>query len=341
MSGVRIEFPSGDAARFNELRDRWRGVAAGYPLSASARRVAMVLPTFVNREFGYAFPTDDDLRAAVNASRETIKRGLKDLDDADLIERATRTKRGDDGKMPGKERRIFLTMPMGQPKGQPSSPPKGQAAAAPKGQPMGQAPMGQPSPKGQKSPTEGSYGGPNIPDRTTPDFKIRSGDRKVGVYEGPDPSVARPQIEDAPSPDPSVSPQRGKTPADGGSVPSDPPSPKLGTPPGGLLKSEHTPSARPPTVEQHRNPYPTPKAFDGDFAFLDAFDQLVVEIAGDDVPAGEINRITGQAFDRATDSDDGFMPFHWESVCALRDDGATANWFRWRAGALIHRKAAA
>lgn len=291
MTGTRIDFASADAARFNALRDEWRSAAASCALSRSAMRIATVLPTYVSREFGYAFPTDEQLASEIKADAKTAKRGLAALEKAALVERVIQPKRGDRGEVTGKLRRIYLCLPT---EGTAIAQPKGQNAPSPKGQhddePKGQLPKGQAQPKGQKSTTEGTPVCPYIHDRTTPDSRIRSGDRKVSVYEGPSrpvPSVTRP------SPVPSV-----------------------------------------------RNPYPAPKAFGDDLDFLAAFDRFVLEVAGDEIGAGEIERITGEAFNRATDSDEMFMPFHWPEVCALRDP-TIAEWFRWRAGTLIHRKEAA
>ncbi|KQT60375.1 MULTISPECIES: hypothetical protein [unclassified Aureimonas] len=278
MTGQRIDFVSVDAARFNALRDEWRSAAASRALSRSAMRIATVLPTYVNREFGYAFPTDDDLRGDLQASRETIKRGLKDLEMADLIERHTIVKRDQKSEASGKLRRIFLTMPEV----------KGQKAVEVKGQEV----KGQPEVKGQKRVGDGSYGGPNIPDRTTPDSKIRSGEKTLGDH-----THARDQSERAdPSPDPSAT----------------------------------------------RRPDPSPPpSWGGDHDFLDAFDRTVRDLMRDgEIGAGAIERFTQQAFDAATGSQDDFMPVHWRDLLACRTY-STAEWFRHRAAAIIHRRQAA
>lgn len=163
----RIDFVSVDAARFNALRDEWRGAASSCALSKAGLRVATVLPTYVNREYGYAFPTDRDLANDITADETTVKRGLRALDEKGLIERNTYSKRNETGNVVGKVRRIYLTKPEG--------------AVLPF-TPKGQSPKGQASPKGQKRATEGSYGVPYIPDRTTPDKVTGSGERKLGSY---------------------------------------------------------------------------------------------------------------------------------------------------------------
>lgn len=112
MSGVRIDFLSGDAARFNDLRDKWRSVASSCALSKAGLRVATVLPTFISREYGYAFPTDEDLAMAIGTTNtSTAKRGLISLEDAHLIERQTMVKRDEKGEAIGRLRRIHFTLP--------------------------------------------------------------------------------------------------------------------------------------------------------------------------------------------------------------------------------------
>lgn len=54
MNAIRINFQGADAARFNLLRDQWRTVALGSNLTRAGLRVAGVLPSFVNRDYGYA-----------------------------------------------------------------------------------------------------------------------------------------------------------------------------------------------------------------------------------------------------------------------------------------------
>lgn len=160
MTHNRIDFKSADAARFNHLRDQRRSAAASCALSRSALRVANVLPTFVSREFGYAFPTDEAIAEAISANPKTVKRGLTSLDDFFLIERVTKAYRNTNGAVGGKRRQIYLTMPQ----------PKGPFELEPKGH----LPKGQPAPKGQNEtdrrdriePTEGTPVRPNIPDGT-------------------------------------------------------------------------------------------------------------------------------------------------------------------------------
>lgn len=155
LARQRIDFASADAATFNALRDKWRSVAAGCALSKAGLRVASVLPSFVNREYGYAFPSDDDLANSIAAVAKTVKRGLSALDSAGLIDRETKAKRDASGVVIGKARSFYLTLT------------EGTVSAIP---PKGQLPRGQVSPKGQKPSTEGAYGCTNIPDRTTPDI---------------------------------------------------------------------------------------------------------------------------------------------------------------------------
>lgn len=109
--GRRIDFASADAAAFNALRDRWREVAMGAKVTKAAHRVAALLPSYVNRERGYAWPTDLELAELLNTSIKTISRGMNELDRGGLIERQTRVKRDEKGEAIGKERRIYLTSP--------------------------------------------------------------------------------------------------------------------------------------------------------------------------------------------------------------------------------------
>lgn len=167
MTTHRIDFLSADAARFNALRDQWRSAASSCALSRAGLRVAAVLPGYVNREYGYAFPTDRDIAGDISADEKTAKRGLLALEGKGLIERDTKSKRNERGVIIGRLRRIYLTMPEG--------------TVLPL-RPKGQSPKGQPEPKGQKSSTEGTPVCPYIPDRTTPDNSIGSGRRRVGSY---------------------------------------------------------------------------------------------------------------------------------------------------------------
>lgn len=296
MTGRRIEFPSDDAARFNALRDEWRGVAASLPLSASARRVATVLPTYVSREYGYAFPTDEQLAGDIKSDPKTAKRGLTALEGADLIERDTTTRRGA-GVVAGKMRRIFLCLPT---EGTTEPVPKGQESASPKGQP----PRGQVENKGQKTPTEGTYGCPYIPDTHTPDLKIRFGDRKGSVYEEDVPSVA---------PVPSAQ-----------AVPSAPAQKSAGR------KFDPLP----------RNPYPELGSWGSDTEFLATFDRLVLEKSQHGVGAGEIRRICEEAFDETTRSSGDFMPVFWSDIVEVRTNNRV-DWWLFRTSTLVHRREAA
>jgi hypothetical protein len=84
-----------------------------------------------------------------------------------------------------------------------------------------------------------------------------------------------------------------------------------------------------------------PIGYTDDFDFLDAFDQTVVDMTdGREIGAGEIGTIVLEAFDKTTGSSPMFMPFFWSDVCKLRKND-TEEWFRRRAGQLIHRRAAA
>lgn len=174
MKSTRIEFPKDDPARFNALRDQWRKVASGWDLPKAGLRVAAVLPDRVNRDYGYAFPTDRQIAIDIEKDEKTAKRGLAALAKAGLIERVIRPKFGEGGKISGKTRRIFLCLPT---EGTFSQKPKGQNDDKPKGH----LPKGHNEPKGQNRETEGTYGCPYIPDSNTPDKEIRS-EEEVHVY---------------------------------------------------------------------------------------------------------------------------------------------------------------
>lgn len=185
MNARRIDFKSADAARFNALRDEWRSAAAGCALSRSGLRVASVLPTFVNRKYGFAFPTDDELTKAIGASNlSTAKRGLISLEGASLIERTTVPRRDRKGVVVGKVRRIYLTIP--EPKVQPDQP-----KVHFDGEPKVHPPKVQPEPKVQNTTTEGAYGCTNILDSNTPDkdSALETENLIEGTYTRTDPSV--------------------------------------------------------------------------------------------------------------------------------------------------------
>ncbi|PZU23783.1 MAG: hypothetical protein DI589_05805 [Shinella sp.] len=237
MSQTRIDFQSADAARFNQLRDDWRSVASSCALSRAGLRVATVLPTFVNREYGYAFPTDEDLAGAIGTKNtSTAKRGLISLEDAHLIDRITIPKRDDKGIVIGKTRRIYLTMP--EPKVHFGD------------QPKVQLPKVQTEPKVQKWSTEGSPVCTNIPDNNTPDVfpaYEKKGRLSEGTYTRDAPSVVDPSVVDVEedrqaSPDPvsSRSPE----------APASSPSPK----PNSYLAMKNG-----DRVEQPAPPKPSPK----------------------------------------------------------------------------------
>lgn len=159
MKGHRIDFLSADAARFNALRDQWRSAASSCALPKAALRLASILPAYVNREYGYAFPTDYDLARAIEKDVKTVKRGVAALDDAGLIDRQTMVKRDEKGEAVGRLRRIYLTLP----------------------EVKGQKVKGQPEVKGQNPGGEGTPVCPNIPDRITPDKETRR-EKKVSAY---------------------------------------------------------------------------------------------------------------------------------------------------------------
>lgn len=257
MTGKCIDFLSVDAAGFNQRRDQWRSAASSSTLSKAGLRVATVLPTYINREYGYAFPTNQDLARDIDCDQKTVKRGLADLENNELIERKTKLKRNDRGEVSGKVRRIYLTTPQ---------------VIAPPFHPKGQSPKDQAEARGRKRATEGPPVCPYIPDRTTLDKKIRR--EKKGIS-------AVPVRKDVPS------------------------------------------------------------AYRNDTAFLDTFDETVMAMTdGQQIGAGEMERIVQQAFDQTTNSNDLFMPFHWNSLCDQRfNDPTAAGWFRQRTGQLIHRRA--
>lgn len=117
MKGQRIDFLSADAARFNALRDKWRDIAAGTKLPNGkalpkvALRIASLLPGYVSREHGYAFPTDELLAGIAKCSTRLIGKGMVALERARLIERQTIVRRDDKGEAAGRIRRIYLTLP--------------------------------------------------------------------------------------------------------------------------------------------------------------------------------------------------------------------------------------
>lgn len=183
MSATRIDFLSGDAARFNDLRDKWRSVASSCALSKAGLRVATVLPTFVSREFGYAFPTDEDLAAAIGTSNtSTAKRGLIALEAKYLIERQTMVKRDQKGEAIGRLRRIHLTLP--DVKVQNASDVKVQKVKV------------QSEVKVQKRAGEGSPVCTNIPDSVTPDNISGSGMKTVTVSICPRENAPSPYAND-------------------------------------------------------------------------------------------------------------------------------------------------
>lgn len=166
MKPSRIEFPLDDPARFNALRDQWRDVAASYDLPKVAHRVASLLPGFVSREFGYAFPTDEQLAETIKVEPRTIGRGMKSLDNAGLIERQTMVKRDAKGEAIGRLRRIYLTLPKQA----------GERTTSERTEVNGHTDV-----NGQKQAGERTDVCPNILDSNTPDKKTRN-ENKVSTY---------------------------------------------------------------------------------------------------------------------------------------------------------------
>lgn len=167
MSGQRIEFPADDAARFNALRDQWRDVASGSNLPKVAHKIASLLPGYVNREFGYAFPTDDQLAETIKATPRTVGRGMNALDAADLIERQTMVKRDDKGEAIGRLRRIYLTLPNRV----------GERTISERTEVNGHTEVNGPNRVGERTTVVRIY-----PDSNTPDKRTGSEERKVGAY---------------------------------------------------------------------------------------------------------------------------------------------------------------
>lgn len=297
MAGNKIDMAKRPPAVFNDLKETWLRRAMSSNLPRPAIRIAAVLPGYVNREFGYAFPSDMELADAITTSARNIGKGMRALEDADLIFRQTRVKRDDNREAIGRERRIFLTLP----KPKPLSLVEGERNTS--SEVNGTEVNGMPEVNGTKWAGERNDGVPNIPDSTA-DFKTRHEDRKVGVYareserNEPDPSVP------VPSPDERVD----------ASVSASSP----------LLIGE------------------IPPPFEDDIDFVRAFDRFMIELTEKkEIGAGELETITATAFNRATESDDLFMPMDWEGAC--KSGGATraVEWFRQRAGQHVHRRKAA
>lgn len=176
MTSNRIDFLSADAARFNALRDQWRDVASGSALPKVAHKLASLLPGYVSREYGYAFPTDEQLSETIKATPRTVGRGMNALHAAGLIERQTMVKRDEKGEAIGRLRRIFLTMPNQA----------GERTISERTEVNGQ-----PDVNGQNRVGERTHVVRIYPDRTTPDKENRR-ERKVSSYV--------PAREDVPSP---------------------------------------------------------------------------------------------------------------------------------------------
>ncbi|SFJ57352.1 helix-turn-helix domain-containing protein [Aerobium aerolatum] len=157
----RIEFRSADAARFNAMREEWRVAASGGALPKVAHKLASLLPGYVSREYGYAFPTDEQLAEVINATPRTVGRGMKALDAAGLIERQTMVKRDEKGEAIGRLRRIYLTL---------------RATPGERTEVNGQPEVNGQNRVGERTTVVRIY-----PDRTTPDNKS-SIERKVSSY---------------------------------------------------------------------------------------------------------------------------------------------------------------
>lgn len=111
MSKQRLDFASADPARFNQMQEQWRRAASGADLSKVGHRLASLLPDYINREYGYAFPTDEQLAEIIGNTPRTVGRGMKALEETGLIERLTIVRRDEKGEAIGKLRRIYLTLP--------------------------------------------------------------------------------------------------------------------------------------------------------------------------------------------------------------------------------------
>lgn len=80
-----------------------------------------------------------------------------------------------------------------------------------------------------------------------------------------------------------------------------------------------------------------PAPFTGDLEFVYAFDQMVKRMA-DETNIDDIEALTREAFNAATDSDSQFMPFDWASVTRLTSKEAQ-RWFVARAKRIAHKAA--
>jgi DNA-binding transcriptional ArsR family regulator len=111
MSRHRLDFASADAAGYGQMQEQWRRAASGADLSKVGHRLASLLPDYINRQYGYAFPTDEQLAEIIGNTPRTVGRGMKALEEAGLIERLTIVRRDEKGEAIGKLRRIYLTLP--------------------------------------------------------------------------------------------------------------------------------------------------------------------------------------------------------------------------------------
>lgn len=165
MKGHRIDFLSVDAARFNALRDQWRDVACGCVLPKVSYKIAPLLHGYVSREYGYAFPTDEQLAAIAKCSTRLIGKGLGAMEEKGLIERQTIVRRDAKGEAAGRMRRIYLTMP-------------GERNTLP--EVNGTQVNGTPEVNGTKRASERNTEFRIYPDKITPD-KVRNDHGKLGA----------------------------------------------------------------------------------------------------------------------------------------------------------------
>ncbi len=111
MKPTRIDFPTDDPARFNALRDQWTDAVSRTKLPKIACKIAPLLLKKVNRNSGYAFPTDEEFATTFNCSLRLVGQGMAALQKAGLIERQTRVKRDEKGEAVGRIRHIYLSLP--------------------------------------------------------------------------------------------------------------------------------------------------------------------------------------------------------------------------------------
>ncbi len=108
----RLLFAEGDSFAHRTAKEVWRRESAAVDLPSSGRRVAAVLPDYLSLEYGYCWPSNEELAGAIKASTRTVEDGIAALDKAGLIERKTRAKRDEKNEVIGRERRIWLARPV-------------------------------------------------------------------------------------------------------------------------------------------------------------------------------------------------------------------------------------